>query len=164
MIRFLPVISPVVNIKRFCMKKLTGRQIRAARGLLRISAEELAKLAHVGITTIRRAELEDGEVSMNVPNAEAVRRALTEAGVRFIEPEEGVTGPGVALVFDFDERFVHYDERDGGGDGKGPVNKAMADDADLASYWHIPTERGAALSPGSRSALSQAMDEGGGLP
>lgn len=75
----------------------TGLQLRAARGLLRITAEQLAKMAGVSSVTIRRAELEDGPVGMSAPNVFAVQKALADAGVIFIEAEPGVGGYGVRL-------------------------------------------------------------------
>lgn len=75
--------------------KMFGSQIRAARALLRWSAADLASASSVGANTIRRAELEDGKLSMTAANQRAVRRALEDAGVQFIEPNGG--GPGVRL-------------------------------------------------------------------
>ena len=46
------------------VKPLTSAQIRAARALLRWSAEDLARESALGVTTIRRAELAEGETSM----------------------------------------------------------------------------------------------------
>jgi transcriptional regulator with XRE-family HTH domain len=74
-------------------KPLTSAQIRAARALIRWSAEDLAKESGVGVTTIRRAEVD--QTSMTVPNDLAVRRALETAGVEFIDGNGG--GPGVRL-------------------------------------------------------------------
>jgi transcriptional regulator with XRE-family HTH domain len=76
-------------------KFLVSAQIRAARALLRWSAEDLARESKLGITTIRRAELTDAETSLTVANDLAVRRALEEAGVEFIDANGG--GPGVRL-------------------------------------------------------------------
>jgi transcriptional regulator with XRE-family HTH domain len=76
------------------MKMLTGAQIRAARALLRWSAEELAGKAKVGVATVRRAELTDGVPSMTEVNNDAIRRAL-EASVEFLDENGG--GPGVRL-------------------------------------------------------------------
>jgi hypothetical protein len=64
---------------------LTSAQIRAGRALVRISAEKLAELAGLGITTIHRAEAAEGMPSMTRANMDAVRRALEAAGVRFTE-------------------------------------------------------------------------------
>jgi transcriptional regulator with XRE-family HTH domain len=74
-------------------KPLTSAQIRAARALIRWSAEDLAKESGVGVTTVRRAEID--QTSMTVPNDLAVRRALEAAGVEFIDGNGG--GPGVRL-------------------------------------------------------------------
>jgi hypothetical protein len=76
-------------------KPLTSAQIRAARALLRWSAEDLARASALGVTTIRRAELTVGETSMTTANDLAVRRALEAAGVEFIDGNGG--GPGVRL-------------------------------------------------------------------
>jgi ribosome-binding protein aMBF1 (putative translation factor) len=74
---------------------LTSAQIRAARSLVRWSAEDLAKRSSLSVATIRRAELADGETSMTVANDLAVRRALEVAGVEFIDENGG--GAGVRL-------------------------------------------------------------------
>ena len=74
---------------------LSSAQIRAARALLRWSAEDLARESRLGVTTIRRAELADNETSLTVANELAVRRALEAAGVVFID--ENGDGPGVRL-------------------------------------------------------------------
>jgi hypothetical protein len=63
--------------------------------LVRWRAEDLARESSVGVATIRRAELTDGETSMTAANDLAVRRALEAAGVEFIDKNGG--GPGVRL-------------------------------------------------------------------
>jgi transcriptional regulator with XRE-family HTH domain len=77
------------------MRALTSAQLRAARGLLRWSAEDLARESSLGLATIRRAESAEGETSMTAANDLAVRRALEAAGVEFIDENGG--GPGVRL-------------------------------------------------------------------
>jgi ribosome-binding protein aMBF1 (putative translation factor) len=77
-------------------KTLRSFQIRAARSLLRWSAEDLARRAALGVNTVKRAELADDETSMTVANDLAVRRALEGAGVIFVD-ENGDAGPGVRL-------------------------------------------------------------------
>jgi hypothetical protein len=74
---------------------LTGAQIRAARALLRWSADDLARVSALGVNTIRRAELAEGLTSMTAANDLSVRRALENAGVEFIDENGG--GPGVRL-------------------------------------------------------------------
>lgn len=76
-------------------KNLTSAQIRAARALLRWNANDLARTSAVGLTTIRRAELREGETSMTTANDQAIRRALEGGGVEFIDENGG--GPGVRL-------------------------------------------------------------------
>jgi len=76
-------------------RPLTSAQIRAARALLRWSAQELADKSYVGITTIRRAELTASETSLTSANDGAIRRTLEAAGVEFID--ENGAGPGVRL-------------------------------------------------------------------
>jgi transcriptional regulator with XRE-family HTH domain len=74
---------------------LTSAQIRAARALIRWSAEDLARETALSVATIRRAEIAENEISMTAANDLAVRRALEEAGVEFIDENGG--GPGVRL-------------------------------------------------------------------
>jgi len=78
------------------MNTITGAQIRAARALLRWSAEDLASAASVGIATVRRAEAEDGIPSTTIANLIAIRHALEAAGVKFLS--ENGDGPGVRLA------------------------------------------------------------------
>lgn len=75
------------------MENITTGQLRAARALLRWTAEDLAKRAGVSVVTIRRAEPVDGMLTMMPANAAAIRRALEEAGVVFTNGGE----PGVKL-------------------------------------------------------------------
>jgi hypothetical protein len=78
------------------VKGLRSSQIRAARALLRWSADDLARASALGLNTIKRAELAEDETSLTVANDLAVRRALEAAGVMFID-ENGGAGPGVRL-------------------------------------------------------------------
>jgi hypothetical protein len=77
------------------LKQLKSSQIRAARALLRWSADDLARESAVGVTTIRRAELTEHDTSMTMANNLAIKRALEAAGVEFIDENGG--GPGVRL-------------------------------------------------------------------
>jgi hypothetical protein len=72
---------------------ITGTQIRAARGLVRWSAETLAERSKLGVATIRRAEASDGQPNLTAANAAAVLAALEAAGVEFTNGGE----PGVKL-------------------------------------------------------------------
>jgi hypothetical protein len=73
---------------------LTSFQIRAARAVLKWSAQDLARHSSVSLRTIRRAELADRHTSLTAPNDLAIRRAFEAAGVEFIE---NGGGPGVRL-------------------------------------------------------------------
>lgn len=74
---------------------ITGAQIRAARAMLRWSAEDLAIKSRLGVATVRRADASDGETSITHANAYAIQAALEAAGVEFIAENGG--GAGVRL-------------------------------------------------------------------
>src|SRR6516162_7004317 len=76
-------------------KTLTSPQIRAARALIRWTAEDLSRQSAVSLRTIRRAELAECETSMTAANDLAIRQALEAAGVEFIDENGG--GPGLRL-------------------------------------------------------------------
>jgi hypothetical protein len=76
-------------------RPLTSGQIRAARSLIRWSADNLAAASALSVATIRRAELTESETSLTAANDLAIRRALESAGVEFIDANGG--GPGVRL-------------------------------------------------------------------
>jgi hypothetical protein len=84
--------SEMVNKKSYEQKDITSAQIRAARALIRWTAEDLAAKAKLGVATIRRAEATDGGLQMTVANLAAVRRTLEAAGVEFIFEADGVLG------------------------------------------------------------------------
>jgi transcriptional regulator with XRE-family HTH domain len=68
----------------------TGEQIRAARALLRWSAAELARRAHVSPTTVARCEGANGVPPVQVGTLERIRRALEAAGVEFTQNAGGL--------------------------------------------------------------------------
>ncbi len=70
---------------------LTSHQIRAARGLLRWSARDLAERAGIHLATIQRMEGCDGMVRSTVQTLSKVQRALEAAGVEFLD-DNGGTG------------------------------------------------------------------------
>jgi predicted transcriptional regulator len=69
-------------------------QLRAARGLVNWSRDDLAQKA--GTTSRTVARIEDGDSSPRGSTAEAIRKALEKAGVEFIAENGG--GPGVRLA------------------------------------------------------------------
>jgi transcriptional regulator with XRE-family HTH domain len=74
---------------------LISAQLRAARALVGWTAEDLARNAGVGISTVRRAETAERALGINAANETVIRIALERAGVIFV-PENG-EGPGVRL-------------------------------------------------------------------
>ena len=77
------------------IRPLTSTQIRAARSLIRWTADELAAASVLSVATVRRAELKESETALTAANDLAIRRALESAGVEFIDENGG--GPGVRL-------------------------------------------------------------------
>jgi transcriptional regulator with XRE-family HTH domain len=63
---------------------ITAEQIKAARALLRLEQDELARRSGVSVTTIRRLESVGGENYVAPATVETIARALQEAGVEFI--------------------------------------------------------------------------------
>lgn len=77
---------------------ITGSQLRAARALLRWSAEDLAEKSKIGVATVRRAEASDESPSITEANLYALKCALEAAGVEFTNGGR----PGVHLTY-----FMH---------------------------------------------------------
>ena len=74
---------------------ITTPQIRAARALLRWSANDLSDKSGVGISTIKRLEVMEGVPAINISTMVAIQSALESAGVEFIgSPDDR---PGVRL-------------------------------------------------------------------
>ena len=65
----------------------TGRQLAAARALLGMSQADLATRSAISVPTLKRMEACNGSASGMANNILAVRRALEEAGVDFIDGE-----------------------------------------------------------------------------
>jgi transcriptional regulator with XRE-family HTH domain len=74
---------------------ITSAQIRAARGLLNLSQVQLAKLAGLGIATVKRIEA-SSEIRGAATTLWSIQNALEEAGIKFIAAEDG-EGLGVRL-------------------------------------------------------------------
>lgn len=63
---------------------VTPEQIRAARALLRLEQDELARQAQVSVATVRRLEAAAGAVRVSPAILDGVRAALEQAGAEFI--------------------------------------------------------------------------------
>jgi predicted transcriptional regulator len=77
------------------IRKVSIRQIKAARSLLAWSQEDLAASADVSVPTIKRLEAADGSLGGRKETADKICMALQRAGVEFIDENGG--GPGVRL-------------------------------------------------------------------
>lgn len=74
---------------------LSSGQIRAARALLRWTADDLAKESVIGVATIRRLELQDGVPKTNTNTLVLIKKTLERVGIEFIgDPDNS---PGVRL-------------------------------------------------------------------
>lgn len=84
-------------------------QIRAARGLLGISAQELAQMAKVPHRTLQRLESSDGVPPSRAGTLERVKEALESAGIEFIG--DPLKSPGVRLRRQADDETDDRSER-----------------------------------------------------
>ena len=75
---------------------ISTAQVRAARVMLRWTAQDLADKSGVGVATIRRMEVLEGVPSGQVRTLIAIQQTLEAAGVEFIgTPDDR---PGVRLA------------------------------------------------------------------
>jgi predicted transcriptional regulator len=72
-------------------------QIRAARALLGLRQEQLAKAAGIGLATLQRIEQRGGRIQGNFSTVLKIQEALEKAGVVFLE-EDHTGGIGVRLT------------------------------------------------------------------
>ena len=72
---------------------ISGRHVRAARGILGWTQSDLAKKARVALGTLRRMEDFDGPVGTRIETLKRVMAVLDKAGVEFLNDGS----PGVRL-------------------------------------------------------------------
>ncbi|WP_249119023.1 MULTISPECIES: PAS domain-containing protein [unclassified Bradyrhizobium] len=72
--------------------RLTGAQMRAARGILNWSVRRLAEQAGVSPGVVRRLEEYDGALPVSDESLEVFRKALSDAGVELLFPQVGKPG------------------------------------------------------------------------
>ncbi|WP_088343692.1 MULTISPECIES: helix-turn-helix transcriptional regulator [Rhodomicrobium] len=70
---------------------ISAEQIKAARALLRLEQEELARRAGISVSTIRRLEAAGGEPVVAGATLDHVVKILQEAGVEFIHQGVSLT-------------------------------------------------------------------------
>ncbi len=85
------------------MIMIQPEQVRAARALLRLEQDEVARRARVSVVTIRRLEAAQGMERVAPATLDAVRHILEQAGAEFIP--DGVrrrraAREGAAMLFD----------------------------------------------------------------
>jgi len=80
---------------RKSIRKVSIRQLKAARALVGWSQEDLSAASDISIPTIKRIEANDGQIGGRSQTAEQIVKALEKAGVEFIDENGG--GPGVRL-------------------------------------------------------------------
>lgn len=99
---------------------ITASQIRAARGILNWSQDELAEKTDLSIATIRK--IETGHVSPRGKTNDDIRRAFESAGLEFIEPGGVRQKPGDIRIYQGTEGYmeffddVHHTAQTKGGD------------------------------------------------
>jgi ribosome-binding protein aMBF1 (putative translation factor) len=72
---------------------IAPEQCRAARGWLGWSQQELARQANVGLSTVKALERGDGKLIS--ATAEAIQRAIEQAGIRLLTRADG-SAEGIA--------------------------------------------------------------------
>jgi len=66
---------------------ISSGQLRAARALLGLSAQEFAALAQLGVATVRRAEMADALGSLTEANAARILETFDREGVEFVDDD-----------------------------------------------------------------------------
>ena len=74
---------------------ITSEQIRAARAMLKWTADDLAQKSEIGVATIRRLEAMNGIPTGQARILDAIQRTLEQAGIEFIGTPDHQ--PGVRL-------------------------------------------------------------------
>jgi transcriptional regulator with XRE-family HTH domain len=72
------------------IKKISVKQIKAARMLLGWSQADLGKAAGLGDVTVPRLEAKDGDLGGRPETGEKIVGALEKAGVEFLDDGQGV--------------------------------------------------------------------------
>jgi transcriptional regulator with XRE-family HTH domain len=157
--------------------KISGEQLRMVRGALRMSVRDLADMTGIDKMTVVRIE---GGGRTHAATLKKIRAAF-EPYIRFIDPVEGVSGPGVILKVGFEAVVRNevapgagQDQSGGGGlsshawdapddlDVEGdeplpPLDWTDENRADQIEHWRSRPEAWARLHEVSRQCLLRAM-------
>lgn len=137
--------------------KIQPVHCRAARAALDWSQEKLAAEANVSASTIKNFE-----AVRRIPHQNRLNNivaALANAGVEFIEAEEGGAGPGIRLTAgtDPDKRIVEEREAEEAEEAAANVEKMTPEElSGFRAYW--TEERLAKLSESGRDRLRGVME------
>jgi transcriptional regulator with XRE-family HTH domain len=74
-----------LSVRDAVRPNITSAQIRAARGLLNLSAHQLSQRSGVSPSTIHRAETAAGTPSIHRTSLAAIKAALEGLGVEFLD-------------------------------------------------------------------------------
>lgn len=81
-----------LSIQQAATTRLTGAQLRAARGMLNWSVKQLAARTGISSAIIRRLEEYNDTVPMPDETMEIIRRTFSDAGIEFLFPSVGKPG------------------------------------------------------------------------
>jgi len=85
-----------VSHKNLKVSIITSEQVRAAKAMLKLSGEDLSRIAGVSLSSIRRVEAASGvPEGQQVKTLLAIQQALEKGGIEFIGTPEDA--PGVRL-------------------------------------------------------------------
>lgn len=82
-------------MRSYDIKTITVGQLKAARALLDMTAQQVARETKLGIATIRRAETEAGLTNLTAANLDRIVSMLEASGIVFLGPD--AEGAGVRL-------------------------------------------------------------------
>jgi transcriptional regulator with XRE-family HTH domain len=158
--------------------KISGEQLRMVRGALRMSMVDFAEFAGIDKMTVVRIERGGRTHSATLQKI----RAAFEPYIRFIDPVDGVSGPGVILKPGYEAVMRGVDQADATADSVGGGLNSLAWDAEdyptgelprpepippldwsdddkraQIEHWRSRPERWAALAEVSRQCLLRAM-------
>jgi DNA-binding XRE family transcriptional regulator len=154
--------------------ELTAAQCRAARGLLSWTQGDLGAKARIATKTI--GQFETGGAPTHWRTLEALTKAFESAGIEFLDPVDGVSGPGVRLKWEVYQSQSAQSVPGTGPADSGPVQEAEAWDdgiealhdatippaidpeiGELRAYWQANPEKWAAMHKSTRWALLDEM-------